>query len=144
MAGYSGTPLPKKLGLKPGHGFALVGAPTDWNGQWPAAYGALPDGVAVAMRLPARRRGDVVLAFFTAANALARRFPALAGAIKTDGMVWIAWPKRAAKMDTDLSDNVVREIGLAAGLVDVKVCAIDDIWSGLKFVYRVADRNALN
>ena len=143
MAGYSGTPLPKKLGLKPGHRFALIGAPGVWQGQWPAEYGELPDRVAVAARLPANRSGDVVLAFFAAANALARRFPSLAGAIKADGMVWIAWPKQAAKNDTDLTGNVVRAIGLRAGLVDVKVCAIDDTWSGLKFVYRVKDRAAL-
>ena len=70
-------------------------------------------------------------------------FPALAAAIKADGIVWIAWPKRAAKMDTDLSDNIVRDIGLDAGLVDVKVCAIDHTWSGLKFVHRLKDRAAL-
>lgn len=142
MAGYSGTPLPKKLGLKPGHRFVIMGAP--WGGGWPKEYGDLPTEVRPAARLPAGRRADTVLAFFTGAAAFRRRFSRLAGAIKPNGAVWIAWPKRAAMMETDLSDNVVREVGLAAGLVDVKVCAIDATWSGLKFVYRVRNRAALS
>ncbi len=141
MAGYSGTPLPKKLGLKPGHRFVIMGAP--WGGGWPKEYGDLPAEVRPAARLPAGRRADIVLAFFTGAAALGRRISRLAGAIKPDGAVWIACPKRAAKMETDLTDNVVRQVGLAAGLVDVKVCAIDATWSGLKFVYRVRDRAKL-
>ena len=143
VAGYSGTPLPKKLGLKPGARFVLAGAPAAWNGAWPKAYGELPEGVAVTAKLPRARSADVVLSFHIAAKALAARLPALAGAITPDGAVWISWPKKAAKVATDVTEDVVRDLALAAGLVDVKVCAIDDVWSGLKLVYRTKDRAAL-
>jgi hypothetical protein len=141
--GYSGTPLPQKLGLKPGARFVLDRAPPEWAGAWPETYGALPDGVTVATRLPRARSADVVLSFHTEAKVLDVRLAALAGAILPDGSMWIAWPKRAAKVPTDVTENVVRDLALAAGLVDVKVCAIDEIWSGLKLVYRTKDRAAL-
>jgi len=140
-AGYSGTPLPRKLGVKPGHRLVLAHAP--WRG-WPADYGALPDDVTVVAGLRGTAPADVIVAFFMRARDLERRFPPLAARLKPDGALWIAWPKLAAReaqgLDSDLSDNTVREIGLAAGLVDVKVCAIDETWSGLKFVIRVKDR----
>jgi hypothetical protein len=133
-AGYSGTPLSRKLGIKPGHRLALLAAPPDFE----ATLGALPDGVA--LRRDGRATADVVVAFTTEAADLERRFPALARRIPPDGGLWIAWPKRASGVPTDLSENIVREIGLAVGLVDNKVCAIDETWSGLRFVYRLKDR----
>lgn len=140
-AGYSGTPLPKKLGLKPGHRLVLAHAP--WRG-WPGAYGALPADVTVVAGLHGTAPADVIVGFFMRARELERRFGALAGRLKPDGALWIAWPKLAARkaqgLDSDLTDSVVRATGLAAGLVDVKVCAIDETWSGLKFVYRLKDR----
>ncbi len=143
MAGYSGTPLPRKLGLKPGALFVLDRAPEAFAAGWPESYGLLPEAVEVSAKLPRHRAADIVLSFQTEKAVLSRRFPSLAAAIKADGAVWIAWPKRSAKVATDVTEDVVREIALAARLVDVKVCAIDDTWSGLKIVYRSADRAKL-
>ena len=140
MVGYSGTPLPQKLGIKPGHLVLLDGAPPAWNNGWPTSHGTLPKAVDLRRGLRAGP-GDVIVAFFTSASRLRRRFPVLKGKIKQAGSLWIAWPKQAAKAATDLSDCNVRAIGLAAGLVDVKVCAVDATWSGLKFVYRLRDRD---
>lgn len=134
MAGYSGTPLPKKLGIKPGARLGLLKAPEDFA----ATLGALPEGVTT--RTTARGPFDVVLYFTTAHADLERRFDALARTLDQAGGLWIAWPKRASGVPTDLNENVIRDIGLAAGLVDNKVCAIDDTWSGLRFVIRVKDR----
>jgi len=133
-AGYSGTPLPRKLGIKPGHRLGLIGAPEGFD----ATLGELPGDVAVRRR--ARGPLDVVVAFFVERVALERRVAALKGTLDPAGGLWIAWPKRASGVATDLDENVVRELGLAAGLVDNKVCAIDAVWSGLRFVYRVRDR----
>ena len=134
MAGYSGTPLPRKLGIKPGHRLGLIGAPEGFD----ATLGELPEDVAVRRRL--QGRFDVAVAFFVERRALERRLTALKGALEPAGGLWIAWPKRTSGVSTDLDDNVVRELGLAAGLVDNKVCAIDAVWSGLRFVYRLRDR----
>jgi hypothetical protein len=133
MAGYSGTPLVKKLGIKNGARFAVVRAPDGF-----AESLKLPKGVA--LRREARGRLDVVLFFATRRAELERRFPTLAKALEPDGGLWIAWPKKASGVVTDLSFDPVQEVGLSNGLVDNKVAAIDDIWSGLRFVYRVADR----
>jgi len=135
-AGYSGTPLVEKLGIKPGATLGLIGAPDDFD----ATLGELPDGVAVRRRL--RGPFDVIVAFYVDRSTLERRLPALRGALQPAGGLWLAWPKRASGVVTDLSDNVVRELGLAAGLVDNKVCAIDAVWSGLRLVYRLRDRPA--
>lgn len=128
-AGYSGTPLPKKLGMVPGTRVLVVGAPE----------GLSLDGVA-----PHRRAGqhpyDVILVFCPDAATLHRRFGPLAGRLVPNGALWVGWPKKASGVPTDLTEDVVREYGLASGLVDVKVAAIDATWSGLKFVYRLADR----
>ncbi len=140
MAGYSGTPLPRKLGIKPGHVLLLDNPPADWDGRWPAAFAPLPDRVTMIARPRGRAPADIILAFFTAANRLERRFAALKSRMKPDSALWIAWPKKASKRPTDLTGNVVRAVALAGGLVDVKVCAVDDVWSGLKLVYRTADR----
>jgi hypothetical protein len=134
-AGYSGTPLPRKLGIKPEARVALIGAPEGFD----ATLGELPPGVTVTRRLGGRPR-DVIVAFFSRRTTLERRLPALRSALDPAGGLWLAWPKRASGVDTDLTDDVVRTLGLATGLVDNKVCAIDQVWSGLRLVYRVRDR----
>jgi hypothetical protein len=133
-AGYSGTPLPKKLGIKPGVRLGLLGAPDGFD----ETLGELPPGVEV--RRQARARLDVIVAFFTRRSDLERRLPALQRAMTPSAGLWIAWPKRASGVATDVDENVVREFGLTAGLVDNKVCAIDQVWSGLRLVYRLRDR----
>jgi hypothetical protein len=133
-AGYSGTPLPRKLGIKPGARVALVNAPDGFE----ATLGELPGGVAVLRRLG--RDLDVIVAFFERHAALERRLPALRDALAPAGGLWLAWPKRASGLVTDLAEGAVRELGLGSGLVDNKVCAIDPTWSGLRFVYRLVDR----
>jgi hypothetical protein len=134
VAGYSGTPLVRKLGIKPDARLGLVGAPAGFD----ETLGELPERVAVRRR--ARGPLDVVVAFCSRRSELERRLPALRSALEPAGGLWIAWPKRTSGVETDLNENVVRELGLAAGLVDNKVCAIDDVWSGLRLVYRLRDR----
>ena len=123
MAGYSGTPLAQKLGIKPGHVVVQLGGPD----------GLLPE-VPVRRRLPTS--ADVVLFFTTERAALARRLPALRSTIEPAASLWVCWPKRASKVPTDITEDVIREVCLPMGLVDVKVCAVDDVWSGLKLVVR--------
>jgi hypothetical protein len=134
MAGYSGTPLPKKLGIKEGHRLALLDAPP----SLPGLLGELPEGVTI--RTAARGRLDVIVCFLRSRGRLERRIDPLKRALEPDGGLWIAWPKRASGLDTDVTEDVVREIALASGLVDNKVCAIDETWSGLRLVYRLRDR----
>jgi hypothetical protein len=129
-AGYSGTPLVRKLGIKAGAKVAIIGAPEGFD----ATLGPLPDGVSVTRRLGAGQ--DVVIFFTTERAALAGRLDGLRAAIAPDGMVWVAWPKKASGVPTDVTEDVVRDVVLPAGLVDVKVCAIDATWSGLKLVVR--------
>ena len=138
MAGYSGTPLLQKLGIKPGARVALLRAPAGFERE----LGDLPEGVR--LRTQARGAQDVVLFFATREAELERRFDALARAVAPAGGLWIAWPKRTAAVATDLREGVVRDIGLSHGLVDNKVCAVDDTWSGLRFVYRLTDRARRN
>jgi len=133
MAGYSGTPLAKKLGIVEGSRLAVVSAP---NGFCESLD--VPAGVVV--RQQARGYLDVVVFFVTRRAELARRFPTFQRRLEPDGGLWIAWPKRTSGVATDLSENPVREVGLANGLVDNKVAAIDETWSGLRFVWRVRDR----
>ena len=135
-AGYSGTPLVRKLGIKPGSRLGLIGAPDGFD----RTLGELPGGVSVLRR--ARGGLDVIVAFHVRRADLERRLPVLRAALEPAGGLWLAWPKRASGVTTDLNDNVVRELGLAAGLVDNKVCAIDEVWSGLRLVYRLRDRPA--
>ncbi len=135
---YSGTPLPRKLGIKPGARVALLGAPDSFD----ALGGELPEGVGVHRRL--RGVFDVIVAFNARSAALEHRLPALRAALARDGGLWLAWPKRASGMQTDLGEGVVRALGLSAGLVDNKICAIDATWSGLRFVYRVEDRRRVS
>ena len=134
MAGYSGTPLARKLGIKAGARVALVRAPDGFE----ETLEPLPDGVR--LRTQARATQDVVLFFATRVAELERRFDGLANAIAPNGGLWIAWPKRSSGVPTDLDENIVREFGLASGLVDNKVCAVDETWSGLRFVVRLRDR----
>ncbi|HEX7168824.1 MAG TPA: DUF3052 domain-containing protein [Acidimicrobiales bacterium] len=129
MTGYSGTPLAKKLGIGEGGSVALVGAPPSFGPE----LDPLPPGVRVR-----RRAGDadVVVAFFTRRAELERRIGALGANVFPAGGLWVAWPKRASKVPTDITEDVVREVALPLGLVDNKVCAIDDTWSGLRLVWR--------
>ena len=134
MAGYSGTPLHQKLGLKPGTAYAVLGAPAGYLDR------LAPPAGARAVSQP--KGANMVQLFVTREAELKKRLPALVKALPTDGALWVSWPKgkQKAAVPTDLDDNIVRARGLAAGLVDVKVCAVDEIWSGLKFVFRLADR----
>ena len=127
MVGYSGTPLPKKLGIVEGSTLALIDAPH-------GVIDGLPQGVTVKRR--ARGSADVVVSFFVRRRDLERRIAALAKMIHPSGGLWVAWPKRAAGRATDMHDDVVREVALPLGLVDNKVCAIDETWTGLRFVWR--------
>ena len=138
MAGYSGTPLPKKLGIKEGHRVALAGAPEDFA----RTLGELPPGAVLVRHPEDKEPYDVVVLFVTSAAQLRRRFGVLARRLTLDGGLWVAWPKKASGVETDLSESVVRAVGLDEGLVDNKVCAIDDVWSGLRLVIRVQDRRA--
>jgi hypothetical protein len=137
MAGYSGTPLALKLGIKPGNRVALLAAPSGFE----AKLDGLPEAVAIARQV--RGTVDVILFFVERASELATRFAALAKRLDPAGGLWVAWPKKASGRATDLTEGEVRAIGLAAGLVDNKVCAVDEIWSGLRFVVRLADRPSL-
>lgn len=134
-SGYSGTPLPRKLGISPGGRVLLSGAPSGFEDD---ALGPLP-GVELHRRA-GRAPYDVVLAFAPDRRALGRRFPPAAARLTTAGGLWVLWPKRSSGVATDLDENVVREHGLAAGLVDNKVCAVDPTWSALRFVVRLRDR----
>jgi hypothetical protein len=134
VAGYSGTPLPRKLGIKDGHRVAFPGAPADFS----TALGPLPGEVDIKRRAVAPL--DVAVAFFTRRSELERRFERLAAAVFPEGALWVAWPKRTAGVRTDLTEDAVREVALPHGLVDNKVCAIDETWSGLRLVYRLENR----
>ena len=124
----------KKLGIKPGFNIAFVNPPADFV---PGLD--LPAGTNVCSAT-ARQPLDFVLLFVKSKRELAAKFLPTAARLKPDGMLWVSWPKKASGVKTDLTDNVVRELGLSEGLVDVKVCAVDEVWSGLKFVFRLKDR----
>jgi hypothetical protein len=129
-AGYSGTPLARKLGVKPGMRVHYAAAPDGFA----ALLGELPDAVRVLARPAAGL--DLVVLFVRSRAQLERRLAGLHAKLRQDGMLWIAWPKRASKVPTDMTEDVVRDVALPRGLVDVKVCAIDETWSGLKLVIR--------
>jgi hypothetical protein len=133
-SGYSGTPLAKKLGIREGDTVALVGAPDAFEDE----LEALPDGVRFRRR--AGGHAEVVVFFTTKASELDRRFASLAKSVFPDGSLWVAWPKRSSGVPSDLDENRLRDIGLPHGLVDNKVCAVDDTWSGLRFVWRKENR----
>lgn len=135
MAGYSGTPLVKKLGFKEGFRAGLVNPPKGFQKE----LAPLPNEVRMSVDSLTKPL-DLIILFADSQKMLRKEFPRSARKLIQNGMLWIAWPKKASGVATDLSDNIVRDIGLSAGLVDVKVCAINDVWSGLKFVYRLEDR----
>src|SRR5436190_14678593 len=137
MAGYSGTPLVKKLGIKPDFAVAFINAPTNFVNQLELAPGVKVKSISTNTNF------DFILLFVKSQTALTRAFAQCANKLKTNGMLWVSWPKQTSGVPSDLKESVVRDIGLAAGLVDVKVCAVDEIWSGLKFVYRLKDRSKL-
>lgn len=131
MAGYSGTPLTKKLGIKEGFNLLFVNAPPTLDGDL-----EMPANVTMNLRKPI----DLVLLFVTSERELERTFTKSSAKLRPAGMLWICWPKKSSGVASDLSENVVRALGLAKGMVDVKVCAVDEVWSGLKFVFRLKDR----
>jgi hypothetical protein len=134
MAGYSGTPLPKKLGIKEKYRVAFVDLPADVRSELRDALRACnpaSDGHGPL---------DFAMLFVKSQAELKKQFARTAKQLAPAGMLWVSWPKKTSGVTTDLDENVVREIGLDAGLVDVKVCAVSEVWSGLKFVIRVKDR----
>lgn len=133
-AGYSGTPLVRKLGIKAGQRVLFVQPPTDFD----ETLGELPDGVT--MVAASARRIDIALLFVGSLADLKKRFTSLSRKLESNGALWVCWPKKASGMATDLNENLIRDHGLDVGLVDVKVCAVDETWSGLKFVIRLIDR----
>jgi hypothetical protein len=135
MPGYSGTPLPKKLGIKEGFRASLVDAPIEVCTELKSALAQCKVVEDDAQSL------DFVIMFTKSRAELQGSFPRMADSLAPAGMLWISWPKKSSGVATDLNENVVREIGLTAGLVDVKVCAVTEIWSGLKFVRRIKDRD---
>jgi hypothetical protein len=138
MAGYSNTSLTKKLGIKEGSQVLLLNAPKNFESE----LSLLPSEVRFVTR--ASKAVDLILLFARSQSALNNEFAKLAAKIAPNGTLWIVWPKKSSGVSTDLSFNSVQRIGLDAGLVDVKVCAINDVWSGLKFVYRLRDRKKLS
>jgi len=134
VVGYSGAPLARKLGIKEGSRLALLDAPDGFDRE----LAPLPDGVTVQRRLSPGL--DVALLFVTERRDLERRFDAVAKAVFPAGGFWVAWPKRASKVPTDLTEDVLRVVALPKGLVDNKVCAVTDVWSGLRLVWRKENR----
>jgi hypothetical protein len=132
MPGYSGTPLPKKLGIKEAFRVSFVGLPTDVKAELRDALA----GCTMAKDAPL----DFVMVFAKNQAELRSQFASLAKQLAPAGMLWVSWPKKSSDVATDVNENAVRRIGLEAGLVDVKVCAVSEVWSGLKFVRRVEDR----
>jgi hypothetical protein len=134
-AGYSGTPLHRKLGIKPGHRVLVVGVPPGWD-----LIVLDPERSATVQTRAGRPPYDVVVAFCPDRAALERVLSRQLARVSQQGRFWVCWPKRASGVATDLDDNVVRHSGLAAGVVDVKVCAVDATWSGICFMTRLVDR----
>jgi DNA-directed RNA polymerase subunit H (RpoH/RPB5) len=133
MAGYAETPLLRKLGIKPGYVIRVIDEPADYF-KW---ISPLPEDVVVSQ---SRSGFDFIHWFLKEHMILEKEFLKVKKLLKKEGMLWISWPKKASGVVTDLNENIIREIGLKNGLVDVKVCAVDEVWSGLKFVYRLSDR----
>ena len=134
MAGYSGTPLAKKLGIKPGSVVAVLNAPQ----RYEASVSPLPEGVRIQSAVSAA--ADIVHLFCDRRSALARRLPAIVARLRPAAAVWVSWPKKASKVPTDITEDTVRQVALPLGLVDIKVCAVTEVWSGLKLVVRKEHR----
>ncbi len=133
-AGYSGTPLPKKLGIKPGDRIVLLNAPTGYR----KTLGNVPEGAKFASSIGTEH--NLIHIFTTSRRELEKELPRLMNKIAQNGMIWVSWPKKASGVKTDITEDVVRDTALAIGMVDVKVCAVDETWSGLKLVIRVENR----
>jgi hypothetical protein len=133
MPGYSGTPLPKKLGIKAGFRVQLANAPAEVRAE-------LREALAECSMVDEARELDFAMLFAQSRAQLVKEFPRIAKLLAPAGMLWISWPKKSSGVATDVDESAVREIGLDAGLVDVKVCAVTEVWSGLKCVRRVKDR----
>jgi hypothetical protein len=129
-SGYSGTPLARKLGLKPGSRVCLLGAPAGCR----KLYEPVPDGVSFATRLS--KSADIVHVFTPSKAALGRTLAACRKTLQPDAAVWVSWPKKASKVPTDITEDTIRALALPLGFVDIKVCAVDEVWSGLKLVVR--------
>ena len=134
MHGYSGTPLPKKLGIKDRYHVSLADAPKDVYAELNSALATC--NISAGSKTPL----DFAIVFTKSSAKLVKEFKRLTNRLAPAGMLWVSWPKKSSGVATDLDENLVREIGLAAGLVDVKVCAVNEVWSGLKFVRRLKDR----
>jgi len=134
MAGYSQTPLAKKLGIKNGHVIQIINEPEHYR----SLLTDLPDGLG----WNGQGKKDLIHFFIKSKSELEARLPGLKKELKPNGMIWVSWPKKAAKIATDVDENVIRNLALSTGLVDVKVCAVDDIWSGLKLVIPTKDRTS--
>jgi hypothetical protein len=134
MAGYSQTPLPQKLGIKPGLTVVTINAPTNYR----RLLGKIPEGVTFSDRL--KVSSGFVHVFIKQRNELAKRLPVMRGKVADTGIVWVSWPKKASGVLTDITEDVVRAVALPLGFVDVKVCAIDETWSGLKLMVRRENR----
>ncbi len=132
MAGYSGTPLPKKLGIKDKSHVLLIGMPADVKAKLKPALAGCRAGKTGPV--------DFAMLFVKSRAELEKQFSQIARQLAPAGMLWVSWPKKASGVVSNLDENIVRRIGLHAGLVDVKVCAVNEIWSGLKFVIRLKDR----
>jgi hypothetical protein len=136
MAGYSGTPLPKKLGIKEGHRVAVIHGPTGFE----KTLGDLPSGVALQAGLAGTTPFDVILVFVTRRAELERQLASIRRRMAPAAGLWVAWPKKASRVPADMTEDVIRDIALPTGLVDNKVCAIDETWSGLRLVIRLEHR----
>jgi len=134
MPGYSGTPLPKKLGIKAGARVCLLDTPAEVRAELMSAL------AECEMASDGKKPLDFGMIFTKSKAALTKEFRKIEKQLAPAGMLWVSWPKKSSGVTTDLNENVVREVGLATGLVDVKVCAVTEVWSGLKFVRRVKDR----
>jgi hypothetical protein len=132
MAGYSGTPLPKKLGIKEHFRVAFLNLPADVNTELKSVLSKCQIGKDAPV--------DVAMVFVKTRSELEKQLPQFSKMLAPSGMLWVSWPKKASGVATDLNENEVRRVGLEAGVVDVKVCAVNEVWSGLKFVIRVKDR----
>ena len=130
MAGYSATPLSKKLGIKPGYRLRISNAPTNYE----KLIDPIPDNVAISTRFSTDI--DIWHFFSKSAQELGSALPRMMTKIRRSGMIWVSWPKKASRVATDITEDTIRELALPLGLVDVKVCAIDEVWSGLKLVIR--------
>jgi hypothetical protein len=134
MAGYSGTPLAKKLGIREGSKIFLAGAPVDYR----KLVAPLPDGVVLVARMSSAV--DLAHIFSVRRSHLHKTLRACLAKLRQDGMIWVSWPKKASNVPTDITEDTIREVALPLGLVDIKVCAVDEVWSGLKLVIRKENR----